>query len=76
MRAEAIKKNRNTRHSMVIQLRQPWILSAGIMLHCVSLHSYCVPVMVMSKLKVVMPVMLDETARLSTAWTDAPTAST
>jgi hypothetical protein len=41
-----------------------------------SLHSYCVAVMVMSKLKVVMPLMLDETVRLSTAWTDAPTAST
>jgi hypothetical protein len=32
--------------------------------------------MVMSKLKLVMPLMLDETVRLSTAWTDAPTAST
>jgi hypothetical protein len=41
-----------------------------------SARYYCVAVMVMSKLKVVMPLMLDETVRFSTAWTDAPTAST
>ena len=41
-----------------------------------TLLNYCVAVMVMSKLKAVMPLMLDETVRFSTAWTDAPTAST
>jgi len=64
------------RYSIVIQLHQSWITFVGIMLHCVYLHSYCVAVMIMLKLKLVTPLMLDETVRLSTAWTDAPTAST
>jgi hypothetical protein len=55
------------RYSIVIQLHQSWISFVGIMLHCVYLHSYCVPVMVMSKLKLVTPLALDETVSVSTA---------
>ena len=39
------------------------------------MSGYCVAVMIMSKLKLVMPLMLDETVMLSTAWTDAPTSA-
>jgi hypothetical protein len=42
----------------------------------VPLWSYWVPVIVMLKVKLAIPLTLDETLSVNSAWTDEPAAST
>jgi hypothetical protein len=65
--APSVIKNMRIKYSTVIQLHQFCISFVGIMLHRIYLRSYCAPEIVMSKLKLVTPLTLDETESVSTA---------